>query len=946
MAHLSPPLETTTLPLPFLTFALPSLTLLSLNPAALSLFGTPSTSPPPDATHYFAPLLPSSPESSPQLPKNGPIDSPPALSGLDAEDEASGKAKNVVARLRKVLLELAATEDEAKKGSFWGIDSGASKILQYYTGTSRSERCAEVVVTAPTITTEGEVKAGGADGSISILFLRPWRRPPPPLSRSSTSTSSIPPALPPPPSTVVFSLASLNLGSPTITSPHSPSGSSSSTSLRSSSPALSSASGSSASIQAAQVQAETQLQTILEDFVAPKGSRRLGAKELETLMDHLPLICFTASAQGKVDFLNQQWFNYTGLESDGSFDLNNWTSLFHPDDLPAALAAFEKALTTGGMMKMEYRILSASGQWNWHVARGVPVRDPKTREIISWVAVLTEVEELVKVRSEALRIKEHVLAVLTGADLILLSTDIDLRITLLEGSLSSGFPLKGKSHVKKMGKSLKDVWPDEELWKAAERILKGEDDSLVVFTETSSIAKGSKGRTRHCFRYRLVPLRGGGGQSLNGVSGVIIVAADVTDRIEADDALERSNAERSRLQASELAAKEASRLKTEFVTNISHETRTPIAGMIGICELLLDEPTLAQAHRDLVEKCLRSGEILLDLVGMVLDLGKVEAGQLEIEKYPFKLRDVVTDAALFAIVAEKKGISFISDVGPLYEGELLGDRMRLRQILANGLSNAVKFTAEGGIKLKVRQEAETAYQVLVTIIIEDTGCGIDADILPTLFVPFRQADTSTARQYGGTGLGLAISRQLVGLMGGVVNLESVKGEGTKMIVHVPFDKLPEVEGKTEKGKRVVEVPETAMPVLRERKPENVNVLLAEDNALIREIVTKTLEKMKFNVSAVEDGNAAVQAVQTDSFDIILMDGQMPNLDGYQATGQIRKLSGPVSKIKIIALTASAIQGDEARCLEAGMDAYLAKPVRAKDLEAAIWRQLEKGPPPA
>lgn len=162
-----------------------------------------------------------------------------------------------------------------------------------------------------------------------------------------------------------------------------------------------------------------------------------------------------------------------------------------------------------------------------------------------------------------------------------------------------------------------------------------------------------------------------------------------------------------------------------------------IAGMIEICELLLDEPTLALEHRLLVQKCLRSGHILLDLVGMVLDLGKVEAGQLDIERYPFFLNEVVGDANLFSVIASKKGISFKSEVGELYDGILIGDKLRLRQVIANGLSNAITFTAKGGIIFGIRQEAETAYQVLVEIRIEDSGVGIDEEVLPTLFVPFR-----------------------------------------------------------------------------------------------------------------------------------------------------------------------------------------------------------------
>ena len=277
--------------------------------------------------------------------------------------------------------------------------------------------------------------------------------------------------------------------------------------------------------------------------------------------------------------------------------------------------------------------------------------------------------------------------------------------------------------------------------------------------------------------------------------------------------------------------------------------------------------------------------------------------------------------------------------------------MRVRQVLANGLSNAAKFTDEGSVTLRVRQVHETSNKVHVQFTIIDTGCGIAKEVLPKLFTPFRQADESTARRYGGTGLGLVITRELVMLMGGRVELESEEGEGTTMTITIAFDKdkrsadqlehdrglalnpLPLGATKSDRERAVAEVQ-------RRRPPASVRILVAEDNALLRELTSKTLRKMGFGVVAVEDGVRAVAEVHRQEYDLVLMDGQMPVMDGYTATRQIRASSDPrVASVRIIALTASAFRGDRERCIEAGMSHYISKPVRAKDLEQAVWDQM-------
>jgi len=311
-----------------------------------------------------------------------------------------------------------------------------------------------------------------------------------------------------------------------------------------------------------------------------------------------------------------------------------------------------------------------------------------------------------------------------------------------------------------------------------------------------------------------------------------------------------------------------------------------------------------------------------------------------------------------------QGVAYIEDIDKLHPGPLLGDRGRLRQVIANGISNAAKFTDAGSVTFRVRQIDETPTSIRLQFAVLDTGCGIPAAVLPTLFQPFRQADSSTARRYGGTGLGLTISRELMALMGGTIELDSEEGMGTAMVVTVWLDKdlQAQTNPDSEPGPHVIinhggssiadfqeaegsqsyhDPADTQQSKRKpERRPQEVTILVAEDNELLRILLVKMLAKLKFNVVAVEDGALAVEEVHQRKVDLILMDGQMPVKDGYQATRDIRADPDPlIASIPIVALTASAFKGDRERCLDAGMSCYLSKPARSQEIEQVIWGQL-------
>ncbi|KPV73466.1 uncharacterized protein RHOBADRAFT_54689 [Rhodotorula graminis WP1] len=675
---------------------------------------------------------------------------------------------------------------------------------------------------------------------------------------------------------------------------------------------------------------------------------------LSNLIETMPQMAFIADPAGQVLWLNASWFRYTGQPSEFNPTFDEWMSMYHPDDLEHAFGVYLGAMQSGDDFSFEYRIKGADGILRWHMCQGrAHYGDDGQRS--AWYCNITNIDDLVKTRHDALLVKERTKAVLAGSELTLLTIDVNLTITFCEGKAPSFSSCTDPRQL--VGLPFHDVCADEALRDGVRQILDEEVEVVAIQTEMLD----AEGNTIYN-RYRLVPLHGdpsipASHPDAKAVSGCIAVGADVTERVRTERALEISRVKAGELAASELAAREASRLKTEFLTTVSHEIRTPIAGILGICELLLaDSDRLAEDQRALVDKAVRSGELLLDLVGAVLDVRKVEQGELRLEAAPFALSDALADARLFGVIAQKKGLEFDEQIDIAYKGVLLGDRLRLRQVLANAIGNSIKFTRDGKVTLMVQQIGEDEERVMVRFIVADTGVGIDSDVLPTLFRPFKQASAGTAREYGGSGLGLTIAKNLVEMMGGTIELASKLGEGSRMTITIPFNKAPPGSttsladltadprangsaGGAQSPVRPTE--ESTVEIRSRRRPEDVRILLAEDNDLICEILTRTLRRARFVVDAVDNGQKAVEQVERQEYSVVIMDGQMPGVDGYEATARIRRSHNPrVRNLRIIALTASAIAGDRERCLEAGMSTYLAKPVRAKELEATIWQQVE------
>ncbi len=383
-----------------------------------------------------------------------------------------------------------------------------------------------------------------------------------------------------------------------------------------------------------------------------------------------------------------------------------------------------------------------------------------------------------------------------------------------------------------------------------------------------------------------------------------------------------------RLRRERERAEQASAAKSAFLATMSHELRTPLNGVIGTLELLAED-AMPPESRTRVMLARRSADQLLAIIGDVLDMAKLESGLVVLENVPFQIdRTLESVVSTFASVAQRRGLTLTLTLDDSARGWFEGDPTRLRQIASNLVSNALKFTETGGVTVSLAG-TEQDEGTRLTLRVTDSGVGIHAGALSRLGHHFEQGDTSTTRRYGGTGLGLAITRTLAEAMKGGMSIESTVGKGTTVAVTALLRRAREAENQE--------------PARTPARP-GLTVLVAEDNPVNQTTVRTMLERLGASVDIAEDGIRAVQAATRKRYDLILMDMQLPRLDGLEATREIRAGSGPSARTRIVALTANAFIDDGARCLAAGMDAHLTKPVRKSTL-ASLLASVSAGEEP-
>jgi PAS domain S-box-containing protein len=623
-------------------------------------------------------------------------------------------------------------------------------------------------------------------------------------------------------------------------------------------------------------------------------------------------------------YFSPRWKDMLGYEEEevGS-DPKEWFDRVHPDDRAYVETRLKEHLEgLEGNFESEYRVVHKDGGYRWMLGRGIAVRDADG-EAIRVAGSQADINERKRAEASLQEAETRYRMLVERMPAVVYIQEI--------GSPDSATYMSPQIEAL-TGYSPEEVQDLDLRW----RLVHPEDRERMQAEDELEIEPGEVSTTEYRVLHRdghtvwvrneSVLLEDEARRSLYWQGFMV----DITERKRAEEELRKAKE----------VADAANLAKSVFLANMSHEIRTPMNGVIGMTGVLLDTD-LSEEQRNYAETVRNSGDALLALLDDILDFSKIEAGEVRIETIDFDLQAIVEEtAAVFAERARDKGLDLVSSVEQDVPTALRGDPYRIRQVLTNLVSNAVKFTEEGKVVLSCEREQDLEDAVTVRFEVSDTGIGITPEQQSRLFRSFTQADLSTTRRYGGTGLGLAISKQLVELMGGEITVQSEPGTGSTFSFTLPLAKLP--EGARVRPAVVRPAPLPADPSPPETK-RSARVLVAEDTLTNRMVAVELLKRRGYDVDVVSNGVEAVEAFSSSGYAAILMDIQMPEMDGYEATARIREREGAQRHTPIIAMTAHALQSDREKALSSGMDDYLSKPVRPEQLDRVLERWIPQAP---
>ena len=664
--------------------------------------------------------------------------------------------------------------------------------------------------------------------------------------------------------------------------------------------------------------------------LAQRVQHRLAESEqhFRTLANNGTALIWTSDTDGLCNYFNDPWLRFTGRRLEQELG-NGWADGVHPDDLSACMGTFLEAFAQRLSFSMEYRLRHADGDYRWIRDDGTP-RYSTTGAFLGYIGHCYDItplktaeaerdryrgdlEKLVHARTEEVAELNREMQTIFNAAPVGIVVSRDRVVLRCNRKFEE---LVGYSNQELIGGSTRRFYASEaEFEQSGRKIYTNVGIDSVEMLDLRFVRRDG---SHFCARFS--------GQMLGPPHPPGTLLAIIEDVTHEREHTERLAQEKDRAEAD-------SRAKSTFLANMSHEIRTPLNAIIGLTHLLRKRSQDAEQALKL-DKISTASHHLLDILNDILDLSKIEAGKLILDEGPLRIDSVIANVvSMLGERARDRGLSLHCELDTP-AGWLEGDVTRLQQALLNYAGNAIKFTTTGHIILRCGVVDEDTHSVLLRFEVEDTGIGIAPEALPRLFASFEQADNSTTRKYGGTGLGLAITKKIATLMGGDAGVDSEPGRGSCFWFTARLGKYPEISGP---ASTTVAPSEAAL----RRNYAGMRILVAEDEPVNQEITRMMLEDAGFTVDLAGDGAAALALARQHPYPLILMDMQMPILDGLGAAQAIRQLPQH-AHTPILAMTANAFSEDKARCREAGMNAFLGKPVPPEELYAALAYWLSSG----